>query len=150
MTGVAGEAKEADAAGRARSVTVDVAAFDEESIIAARGAAREMARELGFSVVDQVRIATAVSEIARNILMYARTGTICIRECRAGTRVGLEVVAEDRGPGIPDVERVLQGGHSTSGSFGQGIAGARALMHEFHLESRLGEGTRVVMRRWRE
>ncbi|HEY8498651.1 MAG TPA: anti-sigma regulatory factor [Limnochordales bacterium] len=147
---MAGEAKEAGAAGGARSVTVDVAAFDEESIIAARGAAREMARELGFSVVDQVRIATAVTEIARNILMYARTGTIYIRECRAGTRVGLEVVAEDRGPGIPDVERVLQGGHSTSGSFGRGIAGARALMHEFHLESRPGEGTRVVMRRWRE
>ncbi|NLG69321.1 MAG: anti-sigma regulatory factor [Firmicutes bacterium] len=109
-----------------------------------------MARELGFGVVAQVRIATAVSEIARNILLYAGTGTVRIRECRSGDRVGLEVVAEDRGPGIPDVERVLRGGYSTSGGFGRGIAGARALMSEFHLESRPGEGTRVVMRRWKE
>ena len=147
---MAATTRETDAAGGARSVTVDVAAFDEESLVAARGAAREMARELGFGVVDQVRIATAVSEIARNILLYAGTGTVRIRECRSGDRVGLEVVAEDRGPGIPDVDRVLRGGYSTSGGFGRGIAGARALMSEFHLESRPGEGTRVVMRRWKE
>ena len=147
---MAGATREADGGGATRSVTVNVAAFDEESIIAARGAAREMARELGFGVVDQVRIATAVSEIARNILLYAGTGTIHIRECRSGARVGLEVVAEDHGPGIPDVERVLRGGYSTSGGFGRGIAGARALMSEFYLQSRPGEGTRVVMRRWLE
>lgn len=107
-----------------------------------------MARELGFNVVDQVRIATAVSEIARNIAMYAGTGTVRITECRDGPRVGLEIVAEDQGPGIPDVERVLQGGYSTSGGFGRGISGARALMSEFHIESRVGQGTKVVMRRW--
>lgn len=133
-----------------RQVTLNVVAHDEACIIAARGAAREMARELGFSVVDQVRIATAVSEIARNILMYAQSGTVRIAECRDGTRVGLEIVAEDQGPGIPDVERVLQGGYSTSGGFGRGIAGARALMSEFHIESRVGQGTKVVMRRWRD
>lgn len=114
------------------------------------GAAREIARELGFGVVDQVRISTAVSEIVRNIVMYAGTGTVHITECRDAHRVGIEVVAEDEGPGIPDVQRVLQGGFSTSGGFGRGISGARALMSEFHLESQVGRGTRVVMRRWRE
>lgn len=147
---MAGTAGKPDAAGGARAVTIEISAQDERSIVAARSAARDLAKELGFGVVDQVRIATAVSEIVRNILMYAGSGTVHIRECRDGSRVGVEVVAEDRGPGIPDVERVLKGGHSTSGGFGLGIAGARALMSEFHLESRVGEGTRVVMRRWRE
>lgn len=133
-----------------RRVALNVKADDETCVMAARGAAREIARELGFSVVDQVRIATAVSEIARNILMYADSGSVRVTECRDGNRIGLEVVAEDQGPGIPDVERVLRGGYSTSGGFGRGISGARALMNEFYLESQAGRGTKVVMRRWRD
>ena len=131
-------------------LTLTVEGGQDTAVVAARGAAREMARQMGFTVVDQVRIATAVSEIARNIVMYAGSGVIYVRECRMGARVGLEVVAEDRGPGIPDLQRVLEGGFSTSGGFGRGISGARALMHEFHIESELGRGTRVVMRRWLE
>lgn len=133
-----------------RRFTVRAGPGQAEAVIAARGAAREMARELGFGVVDQTRIATAVSEITRNVVMYAVSGTVTISEIRERGRVGLEVDAEDEGPGIPDVQRVLQGGFSTSGGFGRGIAGARTLMDEFHIETQAGVGTRVVMRKWLE
>jgi serine/threonine-protein kinase RsbT len=127
---------------------------DDYVVVSARGAARELAREMGFGVVDQTRIAAAVSEIVRNAVLYAGHGTVTFvvhdvpsslgREARRG----IEVVVADQGPGIGDVERVLAGGYSTSGGFGRGIAGSRALMDEFELESRPGRGTTVRMRKW--
>lgn len=144
-----GRAEPAQArASELRRFHVKISGSESTVVVAARGAAREVARELGFSVVDQTRIATAVSEIVRNIVMYAGSGWIAITEARGGERVGIEIEAEDEGPGIENVELVLRGGYSTSGGFGRGIAGARALMDEFHLESAVGKGTRVVMRKW--
>lgn len=120
---------------------------DQTIIVTARGAVRELARELGFGVVDQTRLATAVSEIARNAVQYAGKGLVEFRVLE-GDRVGLEVVVSDEGPGIPDIPRVLAGGYSTAQGFGRGISGARALVDEFTLESTPGKGTRVRMRKW--
>ena len=120
---------------------------DQTIIVTARGAVRELARELGFGVVDQTRLATAVSEIARNAVQYAGKGLVEFRVLE-GERVGLEVVVSDEGPGIPDIPRVLAGGYSTAQGFGRGISGARALVDEFTLESIPGKGTRVRMRKW--
>lgn len=123
---------------------------DEAAIVMSRGAVRELARSLGFTVVDQTRIATAVSEIVRNVVLYAKRGRI--EFVVIGDRqedAGIEVIVEDDGPGISDVEAVLIGGNSTSGGFGRGIPGARVLVDHFELESEEGAGTRVVMRKWR-
>jgi serine/threonine-protein kinase RsbT len=126
-----------------------IATNDDAAIVTSRGAVRELARSVGFGTVDQTKLATAVSEIVRNVVLYAKRGqvlfTIC--ESNAGTR-GIEVIIEDEGPGIQDLEVVLDGGYSTSGGFGRGISGARALVDEFNLESEPGQGTRVEMRKW--
>ncbi|HEX6988819.1 MAG TPA: anti-sigma regulatory factor [Bacillota bacterium] len=121
---------------------------DETAIVTARGAGRELARELGFSVVDQTRIATAISEIVRNAVQYAHHGTVAFTVIDDDGRTGLEITVQDSGPGIEDVERVLNGGYSTGAGFGRGISGARALMDEFELDSCPGAGTKVVMRKW--
>jgi serine/threonine-protein kinase RsbT len=126
-----------------------IGSHDEAAIVMTRGAVRALARSLGFTVVDQTRIATAVSEIVRNVVLYAKRGKIefvVVGDRHRGG--GIEVVIEDEGPGIPDTAQVLAGGFSTSGGFGRGIAGARVLMDDFSLESQVGVGTRVVMRKW--
>ena len=126
-----------------------ISANDEAAIVTSRGAVRELARSVGFSTVDQTRLATAVSEIVRNVVLYAKRGHISFALRQSGMgESGIEVVIEDEGPGIEDVEMVLEGGYSTSGGFGRGIAGARALVDEFHLTSQPGTGTRVAMRKW--
>ena len=126
-----------------------IAANDEAAIVTSRGAVRELARSLGFGMVDQTRIATAVSEIVRNVVLYAKAGhiTFAVQESGRGDS-GIEVIIEDEGPGIDNVEMVLDGGYSTSGGFGRGIAGARALVDEFRITTELGSGTRVEMRKW--
>lgn len=118
-------------------------------IIAARQAGREMSRELGFGIVDQTRIVTTISELARNAFAYAGGGTLTLNGIEASQRQGIEIICEDSGPGIPDVERVLKGGYSTSNGLGRGIAGSKALMGEFELKSEAGKGTRVVARKWK-
>ena len=126
-------------------------------IIAARQAGREMSRELGFGIVDQTRIVTTISELARNAFTYAGQGTLTLtvvesnQPCteRSERRQGVEILCEDHGPGIPDVERVLKGGYSTSGGLGRGLAGSKTLMDEFVLESEVGKGTRVAARKWK-
>lgn len=122
---------------------------DEAAIVTSRGAVRELARSMGFSTCDQTRIATAVSEIVRNVVLYAKQGHITFSVRDSGTgESGIEVIIEDEGPGIEDVDRVLDGGYSTSGGFGRGIAGARTLVDEFALTTETGSGTRVEMRKW--
>jgi serine/threonine-protein kinase RsbT len=117
-------------------------------IVQARQMGRELAAGLGFSAGDQTVIAAAISEIARNILMYAKRGEMRLRTVNDGSRHGLVVVAEDDGPGIRDVPRALQDGYSTSGGLGLGLPGARRLMDEFEVVSELGHGTRVTMKKW--
>ena len=117
-------------------------------IVTARVEGRNLAKELGFGTIDQARIATAISELARNVVLYAPEGMITIVVIDAGGRRGLEVVCEDNGPGIEDIELAMQDGYSTSGGFGKGLPGAKRLMDEFEIESIPGKGTRVVIRKW--
>jgi serine/threonine-protein kinase RsbT len=126
-----------------------IATNDEAAIVTTRGAVRELARSVGFGTVDQTKLATAVSEIVRNVVLYAKRGQVSFVICESmqGGR-GIEVVVADEGPGIGNIEVVLDGGYSTSGGFGRGISGAMALVDEFRLESEPGSGTRVEMRMW--
>jgi len=121
----------------------------EEDIIAARKKGREMAGQLGFSPTDMVLVATAISELARNMLSYASRGEIVLREKTCCERRAIEVVARDAGPGIPDLKQVMQGGFSTSGGLGLGLPGVRRLMDDFEITSRVGEGTTVTTRKWK-
>lgn len=132
-----------------KSVTLRVSGNDDAVIVTARGGARELAREMGFGVVDQTRIATAVSEIVRNVVLYAGVGEVTFGVARSidGT-VGMEIVVCDEGPGIADVAQVLEGGRSTSRGFGCGIRGSREMMDDFELTSVPGRGTSVKMRKW--
>jgi serine/threonine-protein kinase RsbT len=118
-------------------------------IVTARQRGRELARELGFTSTDLALIATAISELARNIILYANTGQIILAVSENGTKRGIKVVARDEGPGIPDVERALEEGFSTSRSLGLGLSGVRRLMDEFDIVSELGRGTTVTVKKWK-
>lgn len=120
----------------------------EPDIVVARQEGRRLAERLGFAASDLALIATAISEVARNILQHAGRGEVLLSEVADGTRRGIEVVARDEGPGIPDVERALQDGYSTASGLGLGLPGARRLMDEFEIETARGRGTTVRMRRW--
>lgn len=124
-------------------ITADV------DVVQARLHGRELAAGAGFSTGDQTVIAAAISEIARNILMYAKRGEITLRMVPNGDRQGVEVIARDKGPGIRDIARAMQDGYSTSGGLGLGLPGARRLMDEFEVTSVVGEGTTVKMTKWR-
>lgn len=102
----------------------------------------------GVSLGERARITTAASELASNILKYAGRGSMRLASVQQGTRTGVELWAEDRGPGIADVPRALADRYSTSGSLGLGLPGVRRLMHDFDLRTSLGEGTSVRVRRW--
>jgi serine/threonine-protein kinase RsbT len=117
-------------------------------IVSARQRGRELASKLGFSSSDQAVVATAIAELARNILEYASTGYIEISLGRSGSRVGIVVVGLDSGPGIADVERAAQDGYSTGNGLGLGLGGVRRLMDEFTIVSALGRGTCVTVRKW--
>ena len=117
-------------------------------VVNARQQARTLASDLHFSSSDLTLIATAISEVARNIVAYAGNGEIALRVAQRGERRGLVVIARDRGPGIPDIERALQDGFSTSGGLGLGLPGCRRLMDEFELTSAAGKGTEVTMTKW--
>jgi len=120
----------------------------DEDIILARQYARDRARELGFGLADQTRITTAVSELARNIYLYAKTGRVLIKALSDNAKKGIEIIAEDQGPGIPDIEMAMQDGYSMNNGLGQGLPGAKRLMDEFEIKSEVGKGTTVVIRKW--
>lgn len=126
-----------------------VAINSDQDIVLARQKARAQAIQLGFSAVDATFIATAVSELARNILAYARKGEMGLQTVHNSSRVGLEITASDNGPGIPDLRQAMRDGFSTSGSLGIGLPGVRRLMDEFEITSQAGHGTRVVVRKWK-
>ena len=117
-------------------------------IVKARQIGRTEASKLGFSSTDLTLIATAISELARNIVMYARAGEIIVRLVRSTDRQGIVVIARDKGPGIADVRQTLQDGYSTSRSLGLGLPGVRRLMDEFEIESQVGQGTIVTIKKW--
>ncbi len=118
-------------------------------IVIARTMARDTAKALGFGAIDQARIATAVSELARNIFLYAGTGSVTVRELEKGGRKGIEIVCEDQGPGIADMELSMQDGYTTSRGMGMGLPGAKRLMDEFDVQTQLGVGTTIICRKWR-
>jgi serine/threonine-protein kinase RsbT len=120
-----------------------------EDVVAVRQAVRQRAVEMGFNLVDQTKIVTAASELARNTLQHGGGGTCRMDVLEEGPRRGLRLVFEDQGPGIPDVELAMRDGYTTAGGLGLGLSGARRLASEFHIESTLGEGTRVSIIRWR-
>ncbi len=120
-----------------------------EDVVAVRQAVRQRAVELGFNIVDQTKIVTAASELARNTLEYGGGGTVRIDSLQEGVRRGLRLVFEYRGPGIPNIELAMKDGYTTAGGLGLGLSGAKRLSNEFAIDSRVGEGTRVTIVRWR-
>jgi len=120
-----------------------------EGVTAARQLTRRWAAELGFSVLDQTKLVTATSELARNIVLYAGTGMMHISQVEVNARRGLRIVFEDQGPGIRDIERAMQDGYTTSGGLGLGLSGSRRLVNEFELISEVDQGTRVTVTRWK-
>lgn len=119
-----------------------------EDIVAARNASREMAGELEFSLIDKTRIATAVSELARNTVVHAGGGVMEIELVTVNGIRGLRCIFVDDGPGIADTDQALQDGFSTAKSAGMGLPGARRLIDEFRIDSALGRGTRVEITKW--
>lgn len=126
-----------------------VAVSRDADIVTARQLGRELAAKVGFVGSDLTLIATAISEVARNIISYADNGEILLGATSRDGREGLVVVAQDHGPGIPDIELAMRDGYSTGRSLGLGLPGARRLMDEFEIVSELGRGTTVTMRKWR-
>ena len=122
----------------------------ELDIVTARMRGRALAIQLGFRPTSATLIATAISELARNILLYAQDGEIVLCPIERGALKGLAVIARDDGPGIRDVTRAIEDGYSTSGRLGMGLPGVRRLMDEFHIQSRVGEGTTVTVKKWKE
>ena len=120
-----------------------------EDVVAVRQAVRQRAVDLGFNLVDQTKIVTAASELARNTLQYGGGGTLRIEEVVEGPRRGLRLVFEDNGPGIPNIELAMKDGYTTGNGLGLGLSGAKRLSNDFVIHSRPGEGTRVTIVRWR-
>ncbi len=120
----------------------------EADIVTARLQARALGEPLGFSVGELTAIATAISEVARNILLYAGKGEVLLGIVRDGGRRGIAVVARDEGPGIPDIALALQDGYSTGRGLGLGLPGVKRLMDEFAITSEVGRGTTVSAKKW--
>jgi serine/threonine-protein kinase RsbT len=121
----------------------------EEDIVRCRQAVRRLTQELKFSLVDQTKIVTAASELSRNTVTYGRGGEMRWESVADGARTGLRLVFEDNGPGIADVAQALTDGWTSGGGLGMGLSGSRRLMHEFDLQSVVGQGTRVTITRWK-
>lgn len=120
-----------------------------EDIVRMRHVVREQAVSLGFSLVDQTKLVTAASELARNILNYGGGGEMRLERLAEGSRTGLRLVFADQGPGIPDIQLALKDGYTTGGGMGLGLGGAKRLSNEFHIESKVGAGTKVTIARWK-
>ncbi|MEK4387579.1 anti-sigma regulatory factor [Solibacillus sp. FSL W7-1464] len=120
----------------------------EWDIVAARQLGRNEAKAIGFGAVDQARITTAISELARNIYLYARTGEITIERISNEEKVGLRIIAADKGPGISDLKKVMEDGYSTSGGLGAGLPGVKRLMDTMDIQSNVGVGTTIVIEKW--
>lgn len=118
-------------------------------IVVVRQQTRQWAGEVGLSLVDQTKIVTAASELARNVVVYGGGGSVRLELLENGIKQGLRLIFADQGPGIPDVERALQDGYTTGGGLGLGLGGARRLVNEFGIDSEVGRGTRVSIARWK-
>jgi serine/threonine-protein kinase RsbT len=140
------EGRKQPAAAWMRPVAISVQS--EEDVVVARQEGRRLTSELGFNSTESTHVVAAISELARNIFLYARAGEIVLTRVVEGPKRGMAVVARDDGPGIDDIREAMQDGYSTSGSLGLGLAGARRLMDEFDIDSKLGEGTTIRAVKW--
>ncbi len=120
----------------------------EWDIVAARQLGRNEAKAIGFGAVDQARITTAISELARNIYLYARAGEVTIERISNEEKVGLRIIAADKGPGISNLKKVMEDGYSTSGGLGAGLPGVKRLMDTMDIQSTVGSGTTIVIEKW--
>ncbi|HTK83130.1 MAG TPA: anti-sigma regulatory factor [Bacteroidota bacterium] len=127
---------------------VRVQISSDADIVISRQKGRALAVEIGFTQVDLTLITTAISELTRNIVEYAKKGEVIIRSIHSGTKHGIEIVAHDDGPGIADVALAMQDGYSSRNSLGLGLPGTKRLMDEFDITSRLGAGTTVKIKKW--
>jgi len=135
--------------GRESLQSRSIALESEQDIASARGEVRALAAALGFRVVDQTRLATVASELARNVVKYARRGRMIAQPTAdARGREGLRLIFEDTGPGIPDIAAAMRDGFSTGRGLGKGLPGSKRLVDEFEIESEVGRGTRVMVVRW--
>jgi serine/threonine-protein kinase RsbT len=128
--------------------TENVPVMVEPDVVAVRRRVRELSAKLGFSLVDQTKVVTAASELARNTIIYGGGGTLQL-EILNGPRTGLRLTFEDNGPGIPDIELALRDGFTTGSGLGLGLGGAKRLVNDFEIASRIGEGTKVIITRWK-
>jgi serine/threonine-protein kinase RsbT len=122
---------------------------NSNDVVMARQKVRQWAIELRFSLVDQTKLVTAASELARNALDYGLGGEMTIEVVTAGSRVGLRLIFEDHGPGIPDIEQAMKDGYTSGSGMGLGLGGSKRLVNEFAIESEVGKGTRVTVVRWK-
>lgn len=120
-----------------------------EDIVHVRQAVRGLSGEIGLSLVDVTKAVTAASEIARNTLEYGGGGSVQLELIEHGGRRGLRMTFEDQGPGIPDLTLAMRDGYTTGGGLGLGLSGSKRLVNEFHVESEVGKGTKVVLIRWK-
>jgi len=118
-------------------------------ILLIRQTVRARTAELGFSLVDQTKMITAASELARNTVDYGGGGNVILETLNDGARRGLRLTFEDKGPGIPDIQLALKDGWTSGNGLGLGLSGAKRLVNDFHLESKVGEGTKIVITRWK-
>jgi serine/threonine-protein kinase RsbT len=128
---------------------MDLPVKTAEDIVRMRQVIREHAITLGFSLVDQTKIVTAASELARNILNYGGGGSVALERLNNSGRHGLKLLFSDEGPGIPDVELALKDGYTTGSGMGLGLGGAKRLSNEFSIDTKVGGGTRVTITRWK-
>lgn len=122
---------------------------NSNDVVFARQKVRQWAVELHFSLVDQTKLVTAASELARNALDHGKGGAMQLELLNEGAKSGLRLIFEDSGPGIPDVEQALKDGFTTGSGMGLGLGGSKRLVHEFRIESQVGKGTRITIVRWR-
>ncbi len=133
--------------GMPRLETMSIQAASD--VVLVRQAVRQLAVELGFSLVDQTKIVTAASELARNTLDYGGGGTVKLEGLQEGIRRGLRLTFEDQGPGIPDIDLALKDGYTTGGGLGMGLSGTKRLVNEFNIVSQVGKGTCITITKWK-
>jgi len=121
----------------------------EHDVVAARQTVRKLATQLGMRLVDQTKLITAASELARNTLIHGGGGTVDLQVVEEGDRRGLRLVFEDKGPGIPDIELAMKDGYTTGSGMGLGLGGSKRLVQDFEISSEPGHGTRVSIIRWK-
>lgn len=126
-----------------------IAILNYEDVIVARQRVRELMSEMNFSLLDQTRVVTAVSELSRNIIVHANKGQMTMERNDTGHRLGFTCIFEDEGPGITDLDLAMKEGYSTTNSLGLGLSGAKKLCREFSIQSTPGKGTRITISEWK-